>query len=66
MFSRPLHQEEWLLGKQYEVLDRKIKWDLLNFRGVQNGYYQDFQYLMVSIRFFMKWQRQCKVLCMIN
>ena len=26
-------------------------------RGIQNGYHQDFQYLMVSIHFFMKSKR---------
>ena len=26
--------------------------NLLNFKGIQNGYHQDFQYLMVSIHFF--------------
>ena len=28
--------------------------NLLNFRGVKNGYRQDFQYLMASIHFFLK------------
>ena len=37
--------------KQYQTFYRKIKCDL-NFGGVQNGYHQDFQYLMVSIHFF--------------
>ena len=40
--------------KQYQTFYRMIKCDLLNFRGVQNWYQQDFQYLMDSI--FMKWQ----------
>ena len=40
------------LQKDYQVFYRKIKCDLLNFRGVQNGYHQDFQYLMVSIHLF--------------
>ena len=30
----------------------RIKSDLLNFSGLQNGYHQDFQYLMVSIHLF--------------
>ena len=34
--------------KQYQTFYRKIKCDLLNFLGVKNWYYQDFQYLMVS------------------
>ena len=38
--------------KQYQAFYRKIKCDLLNFRGVQNGYHQDSQYLIVSIYFF--------------
>ena len=38
--------------KQYQAIYRKIKYNLLIFRGVQNGYHQDFQYLMVSIFFF--------------
>ena len=33
---------------------KKIKSDLLNFRGVKNGSHLDFQYLMVSIHFFHK------------
>ena len=52
--------------KQYQTFYRKIKCDLLNFRGAKNGYYQDFQCLMVSIHFSIKWQRWCKVLCLIN
>ena len=47
-------QKGHLSHKQYEILYRKIKCDLLNFRGVQYGYHQDFQYLMVSIHSFMK------------
>ena len=31
---------------------RKIKYDLSNFRGVQNGYHQCFQYLIISFHFF--------------
>ena len=38
--------------KQYQTLYRKIKCDILNFRGMKNGCHQDFQYLMVSIHFF--------------
>ena len=37
------------IQKDYQTFYRKIKCNLLNFRGVQNGYHQDFQYLMVSI-----------------
>ena len=40
------------IQKDYQTFYRKIKCNLLNFRGVQNGYHQDFQYLMVSIPFF--------------
>ena len=40
--------------KQYQIFYRKIKWDFLNLRGVEDGYHQDFQYLMVSIHFFHK------------
>ena len=36
---------------------KKIKCDFLNFKGVHNGYHQDFQHLMGSVHFFMKWQR---------
>ena len=35
-----------------KTLYRKIKCDLLTFRGIQNGYPQDFQYLMISIQSF--------------
>ena len=35
--------------KQCQTFCRKIKCDLLKFRVVQNGYHQDFQYLMVSV-----------------
>ena len=38
--------------KQYQTFYRKIKCDLLNFRGVQNGYHQYFQYYIVSIHIF--------------
>ena len=31
---------------------RRIKCDLLNSRGVQNGCHQDFHYLMISNNFF--------------
>ena len=51
--------------KQYQAFYRKIKCDFLNFRGVQNGYHRDFQYLMVSIHFFHE-VAKCKVLCLIN
>ena len=37
--------------KQYQTFYRKIKCGLLNFRVVQNGYHQDFQYFMISIHF---------------
>ena len=40
------------IQKDYQTFYRKIKCILLNFRGVQNGYDQDFQYLMISIPFF--------------
>ena len=40
--------------KQYQTFYRKIKCDLLSFRGVKNGCHQDFQCLMVSIHFFHK------------
>ena len=38
--------------KQYQTFYRKIRYDLLNFRGVKKGYRQDFQDLTVSIHFF--------------
>ena len=38
--------------KQYQTFYRKIKCDLLNFRGLKNGYHRDFQYLMVYFHFF--------------
>ena len=40
------------IQKDYQTFYRHIKCDLLNFRGVQNEYHQDFPYLMVSIHFF--------------
>ena len=39
---------------EYQTFYRKIKCDLLDFRGVKNGYRQDFHYFMVSIHFFHK------------
>ena len=39
-------------SKECQAFCRNVKCDLLNSRGVQNGYHQDFQYLMVSIHFF--------------
>ena len=39
---------------QYQTFYRKIKSELLNFRGEQNEYPQDFQYFMVSIHFLHK------------
>ena len=44
----------FIILKQYQTFYRKIKRDLLNFRGGKNEYHQDFQYLMVSIHFFHK------------
>ena len=38
--------------KQYQAFYGKTKCDLLNFRGVQKGSYQGFQYLMVFVHFF--------------
>ena len=38
--------------KQYQTFYRKIKCPLLNFRGVQNRYHQNFRYLMVSNHFY--------------
>ena len=43
-----------LLHQAISNILRNIKRDLLNFRAVQNGYRQDFQYLMVSIHFFLQ------------
>ena len=40
------------IQKDYQTFYTQIKCDSLNFRGVQNGYHQDFQYLMVSVHFF--------------
>ena len=36
---------------------KMIKRDFLNFKGVHNGYHQDFQYLVGFVHFCMKWQR---------
>ena len=38
--------------KQYQTFYRKIKCDLLNFRGVKTGYHQVFQYLIDPFYFF--------------
>ena len=38
--------------KQYQTFYREIKCDLLNFRGVRNGYYQHFQNMIASIHIF--------------
>ena len=43
-----LQKDDIYRTKQYQTFYRKIKCDLLNFLGVKNWYYQDFQYLMVS------------------
>ena len=51
--------------KQHQTVYRKIKCDFLNFRVIQNGYHQDFQYLRVYSFFFIKWQRECNVLCLM-
>ena len=53
---------------QYQTFYRKIKSELLNFRGVQNEYPQDFQYFMVSIRFLHKLATLyiSKVSCQMN
>ena len=40
--------------KQYQAFYKKIKCDLINFRGALNGYHQNLQYLMVSIQFFIE------------
>ena len=42
-------------SKEYQSFYMKIKCDLLNFRGVQTGYHQDFEI----------WNRS-KMLCQIN
>ena len=47
----------YLSYQVYQTSYRKIKCGWLNFREVQNGYHQGFQYLIVSVHFFMKWQR---------
>ena len=44
-------QRSYCHTKQYKTIYRNIKCDLLNFRGVQKGYHQDFQYLIVFIDF---------------
>ena len=41
-----------IIPSNIKTFYRKIKCDLLNFGGVQNGYHQDFHYLIVSIKFF--------------
>ena len=41
--------------KQHQTFYREIiECELLNFRGVKNGYHQDFQHLIVYIHFFHK------------
>ena len=40
--------------KHYQTFYRKIKCDLLDFRGIKNGYHKDFWYLIVSIHFVHK------------
>ena len=53
--SKDTIQEDHIFHtKHNQTSYRKIKCDLLNFRGVKNGYHQDFQYLMVPIHFFHK------------
>ena len=65
--SRDTIQKDHIYStKQYQTFYRKIKCDLVNFIGVKYGYHQDFQYLMVSIQFFIKWQCWYKDLCLIN
>ena len=56
-YSRDTIQKDHIYDtKQYQTYYGKIKCDLSSFRGVKNGYHQDFQYLIVSIHFFIKWQ----------
>ena len=46
-------QKEYIYRtKQYQTFYRKINCGLSNFRGFQNGYHQDFQYLIVWVHFF--------------
>ena len=47
-------------AKEYQTFN------FLNFRGVQNGYHQDFQYLMVSVTFFHEVAMLMQSLCLIN
>ena len=47
-----LQSREDTIQKDYQTFYGKIKCNLLNFRGLQIGYHQDFQYLMVSIPYF--------------
>ena len=49
-----IHKDRIYDTKQYQTFYRKIMCDLLNFRGVKNGYHKEFQHLMVSIHFFHK------------
>ena len=53
--SRDIIQKDHIYHiTQYQTFHRKIKCDLLNFRGVKNGYHLYSEYLMVSIHFFHK------------
>ena len=51
-------------NKQTKTFYRKIKFDLLNFRGGQKWVTSSFDGFFSF--FFMKWQCQYKVLCLIN
>ena len=54
-YSRDAIQKDHVYQtKQSQTFYRNIKYELLNFREVKNGYHQNFQYLMVSIHFFHK------------
>ena len=65
--SRDIIQKDHIYHtKQYQTFYRKIKCDLSNFRGVKNGYHQDFHYWWFLLVFYIKWQCWYKVLCLIN
>ena len=64
--SRHNAERSYLSLLSYQTFYGGIEYDLLNVRGAQNEYHQDFQYLIVSIHYFHKVATLLQVLYLIN
>ena len=64
--SRHNAERSYLSHLSYQTFYGGIKYDLLNVRGAQNEYHQDFQYLIVSIHYFHKVITLLQVLYLIS